>query len=1237
MNEKKETIAILEKVINDFSTDNLVRLFRNKTTKFRMMELPAPENSFFTNGLLLGEFECGDSTICIYTFKAHQPLTERSGKKTQYDLAKKILKQEIRYAGGFFIFYDEQGNFRFSLVYDIPLSSGRREWSNFKRYTYYVSKEQTNKTFIQQMAEADFSSLDSIIEAFSVEKVTEEFFNAYQYALNNIIIKSLDKYVEVEEEKKHSFSQQLLSRILFIYFLQKKGWLKWKDYVQDKNYLRNLWQTYKITTNNKDTFYSVWLKSLFFGAFNKKSQYIETQLPEDIRESYNLMPFLNGGLFHANELDMLNFNLPDTIFEWLFEPDPTEKEKQKGFLEIFNFTIDEASPNDEEVAVDPEMLGKVYESLISSEERGEGGIFYTHRIEIDFMCRLSLVEYVHQKTSFPKDEIIDLIFNPESILHFPDPLKLGTIKANLDKIKIVDPAVGSASFLVGMMNILVEIHTLINQRLSQKEENLFALKQKIILENLYGVDVKDWAVMVGELRLWLSLIIETDEKYMDIYTKPLLPNLSFKIRQGDSLVEEIAGINISLRGEAFTSLSNSIKNKILNLIDRKTTFFSSQRSADLKETKEIELFEQDIFKDIIKSKIDELEKKINNKHQRISFLQKQKKEDLFGDDISTYNEIKNIQKEIADYQKELFNYQNVFSNIGSKTEKDYFLWEIDFAEVFALKGGFDLVIGNPPYIRQELIAPPTEHEKNYSKNEWLEIKKQYKEKLATAVKTSWPQIKKINKKSDLYIYFYYQGLSLLNKGGLLCFINLNSWLDVGYGTGLQEFLLKYMKPICIIDNIAKRSFKQADVNTVIVLIQRPDEKPQDYQMKFIAFKKPFDEVINPTTIKKISLTDKLIFDNEDFRLFPKTKMELLKEGVEIPTDREDLGFNYPIDKLPYVGNKWGGKYLRAPEIYFKILEKGKDKLVRLGDIAEVRFGIKTGANDFFYLKPVGMTVKQVVETAETNPNALIKVQNGAGWIGEIEATFLKPVITNYENVDFIKIEPDQLIFLYPEVPYKETNYVANFYIKWGENYKTKGGQKQEAGIPLPKIQSLKGRKYWYSFKPSEELLAKIFWQKRTGERFCVFYTEKFSYADQKLYPFINIHKKTNELIFILNSTIQRLFFEIEGISYTGAYTLIEISVKDLERLPFINLNNLEIYENKIEGILSKKRFDSIFSELGFDKNKPIREQEPNPLPDRKALDDIVFDAIGLTEEERKEVYWAVAELVKSRLDKAQSV
>jgi hypothetical protein len=1226
MNEKKETIAILEKIINDFSTDNLVRLFRNKTTKFRMLESPAPENPLFTDGLLLGEFECGNSDICIYTFKTHQPLTERSGKKAQYDLAKKILKENIRYAGGFFIFYDEQGNFRFSLVYDIPLSSGRREWSNFKRYTYYVSKEQTNKTFIQQMSEADFSSLDSIIEAFSVEKVTEEFFDAYRYALNNIIIKSLDKYVEVEEEKKHSFAQQLLSRILFIYFLQKKGWLKWKDYIQDKNYLRNLWQTYKITTNDKDTFYSVWLKSLFFGAFNKKSQHIDIRLPEDIRESYNLMPFLNGGLFHMNELDMLNLNLPDTVFEWLFEPDPNEKEKQKGFLEIFNFTIDEASPSDAEVAVDPEMLGKVYESLISSEERGDAGIFYTPRVEIDFMCRISLVEYLHQKTNFPKDEIIDLIFNPESILHLSNPTKLGTIKANLDKIKIVDPAVGSASFLVGMMNILVEIHTLLDQKLNKKEENLFALKQKIILENLYGVDVKDWAVMVGELRLWLSLIVETDEKYMDIYTKPLLPNLSFKIRQGDSLVEEIAGVNISLKGEAFTSLPNSIKDKIHALIDRKSAFFSSQRSANLKEAKEIELLEQEIFKEIIKSKIEELQTKIQQKQNQISFLQKQNKEDLFGNDISFTNEIEDVQKEITAYQKELSKYENIFSTIGSKTEKDYFLWEIDFAEVFALKGGFDIVIGNPPYIRQELIAPPTEKEKNYSEDEWRKLKKQYKEKLITAVKTSWPQIKKINKKSDLYIYFYYQGLSLLNKSGFLCFINLNSWLDVDYGSGLQEFLLKYMKPFYIIDNIAKRSFKQADVNTVIVLIQRPEEKPNDYPIKFIVFKKPFDEVINPSTIKRISQTNKPIFDDEDFRLFPRTKTELLKEGVEIPTDREDLGFNYPIDKLPYVGNKWGGKYLRAPEIYFKILEKGKDKLVRLGDIAEIRRGFTTGANDFFYLKPLDMTVKQVAEKAETNPNALIKVQNNAGWTGEIEAKYLKPFLFSLREIKnyVVKIEHLKRLVFDCNKPIKNTKCYE--YIKWGES-------KQ-----FNKRPSVRNRKNWFCL-PSKEIPDFVS-NRFLGERFGIPLNNQILVGDVFFIGnFLNnINKITSFLL--INSTLSYLSIEIIARTTYGigvAY-VYGPEINDLLLLnPKFYNSDIYLIFNNIFDDFKKRTILNIYSELGFDKYKPFREQEPNPLPDRKALDDIVFDAIGLTKDERKEVYWSLAELVKSRLDKAKSV
>ncbi|WP_028840993.1 DNA methyltransferase [Thermodesulfobacterium hveragerdense] len=217
------------------------------------------------------------------------------------------------------------------------------------------------------------------------------------------------------------------------------------------------------------------------------------------------MPFLNGGLFSENEWDEIGFDVPDEVFEWLFEPDLGSSDKKKGFLEIFNFIIDEATPLDVEVAVDPEMLGKVYEFLINEEERGTSGIFYTPRNEIDFMSRLSLVEYLHAKTGIDKQDLIDLIFNSASIGKYENIDKLKLIRRYLEEVKIVDLTVGSASFLVGMMNILVDLHSELTKRIESREENLFALKNKIILENLYGFDVKDWAVMVGELSLWLSL------------------------------------------------------------------------------------------------------------------------------------------------------------------------------------------------------------------------------------------------------------------------------------------------------------------------------------------------------------------------------------------------------------------------------------------------------------------------------------------------------------------------------------------------------------------------------------------------------------------------------------------------------------------------------------------------------------------------------------------------------------
>jgi hypothetical protein len=1067
-------------------------------------------------------------------------------------------------------------------------------------------------------------------EAFNVERVTEEFFEAYKHALTFIRDEVLIPQRKADYSKCHSFAQQLLSRIMFLYYLQKKGWLKWKDYVPDKRYIKNLWEKYKKYRENKDTFYSLWLSSLFFSAFNKdkKHEYLKSQLPDEIKESFNLMPFLNGGLFTKNELDEIDFKIPDAVFELLFETDT--QDKNKGFLERFNFTVREDTPLDVEVAVDPEMLGKVYESLIAEEERQKVGIFYTPRVEIDLMCRLSLVEYLFEETKIPKDDLISLVFEPQEIENYDNLENLRKIKSALDSVKIVDPCVGSASFLVGMMNVLVEIHSNLIRKIEKREENLFALKQKIILENLYGVDVKDWAVMVGELRLWLSLIIETDEKYMDIYTKPLLPNLSFKMRQGDSLIEEIAGQKIMLRKE-FAILSPTLKAKVQELADRKALFFSGGRSADLREKEEIEKLENDIFKEIVEQKISEYKKEKEKINAQIKHLSSQQL-GMFGTKAKEFkDEQRKLESELQQIENEISKLEKVKRELQRKTSKDYFLWEIDFAEVFYEKGGFDIVIGNPPYVRQELIAYPLDREDDFSPEEWKRRKSEYKEKLVESVNLLWDNVK-IDRRSDLYVYFYYHGLSILRPGGIFCFINSNSWLDVGYGAGLQEFLLKNMKPIYIIDNLKFRSFEQ-DINTVIVLIKRPKDKNQikdEDVLKFIAFKKPFEEIAKAEVFKQIEKEDKFVI-NDIYRLFPKKRLELLEEGVEIT---EDEGLILDVKSLPYIGNKWGGKYLRAPEIFFKILEKGKDKLVRLGDIAEVKFGIKTGANEFFYLEPTGKPA----------PKGLLHVKNSAGWEGYIEEEFLKPVIKSPRELKTILVREEDLkykVFMCHKSKEQLKGTYALKYIEWGEK---QGYHKRPTCASRPR---------WWDL--GEQEISLCVYPMVNNDRLIVSHNDLF-FGDANvvgIYP-KEVHYRRKSFSVVLNFSVLMIFWELYGISNLGEGAIKQnpIYFKQfyVPDIKFFDGKKNERFSLVFEKI-STREILSIFEELGFPKctqrnckhpEHPYEYVKPEEvsfdriMPDRRELDKIVFGALGLTEEEQLEVYRAVLELVKNRLLKAKS-
>ncbi len=379
-------------------------------------------------------------------------------------------------------------------------------------------------------------------------------------------------------------------------------------------------------------------------------------------------------------------------------------------------------------------------------------------------------------------------------------------------------------------------------------------------------------------------------------------------------------------------------------------------------------------------------------------------------------------------------------------------------------------------------------------------------------------------------------------------------------------------------------------------------------------------MLNAEIIKKIERADRPIYKDEDFRLYPKTKKALLFEGIEIP--KENTLIEIDPQHLPYIGNKWGGKYLRAPEIYFKILEKGKGKLVRLGDIAEVKFGIKTGANGFFYLKPVGMTVKEVVEIAEKDPHAFIRVQNSAGWEGEIEAEFLKPVVKSPRELKTIVVRLEDLnylVFMCHNSKEELKGTSALEYIKWGER---KGYHKRP---------TCKGRPRWWDL--GKWGYPEMIWSDAYNDRFATICIGGEIFADKRFFYIYPINDQDFEGCKIyLNTTIIPLFIEIEGISNLGE-GVIYTNVYWLKRLPVLN-DSIKTYA---KDLLKRKKIESIFTELGFDPNKPIREQEPNPLPDRKALDDIIFDALDLTEEERKEVYWSVAELVKNRLEKARSV
>ena len=808
---------------------------------------------------------------------------------------------------------------------------------------------------------------------------------------------------------------RLITRLVFVWFLKEK------DLVP--NALFNEADISELLTHldpPESTYYKAILQNLFFATLNQEMNTSEKpntrKFRGEGRQHYNItslyrykryfrdpdaalhlfetIPFLNGGLFECldkpdpdnaktilrvdgfsdredNPLSVPNelfFSEPQAVNLNAVYDTKNSRYTVRGLIHILNrykFTIAENTPIEEEVALDPELLGQVFENLLAAYNpetgttaRKQTGSFYTPREVVNYMVDESLIAYFKNTVRSSGNSAA---YSPKCEVHYcPSETKLRHLLAYndephqftdtevehlitaIDTLKILDPACGSGAFPMGILHKLVFLLSKLDPRNAQwrqrqidrvqgaitasekiddstfRESAISELEREIdsineaferneldygrklyLIENcIYGVDIQPIATQIAKLRFFISLIVEQkiDDTRDNRGVRPL-PNLETKFVAANTLLDVEKPAQMTLRNPEIDS-----KEKALEEVRRRHFTARTPRTKDRYRKRDAEL------------------------RAEISTLLQQ---DGFPSETT---------KKIS-----------AWDPYDQNRSADFF----DPEWMFGITDGFDVVIGNPPYVRQEKIKSlkPT-------------LKKRYTCYTGAA---------------DLYVYFYERGLQLLSPKGVHTFICSNSWLDVNYGAPLQKYLLDNTNSAVICHSEAEREFESADINTIVSILHNgtPDA---DSQLRFLTFKTFIGDP-----------------DVENRRERTPTYTELAEAGT-----RENK----------YAGDKWGGKYLRAPDIYWTLLEKGKDKLVRLGDIADVRRGFTTGANEFFYLDP-----ERIREWG-------------------IEDEFLKPVIKSPRECKSIRVDPSQLqfkLFMCHTDKAALAGTAALDYIKWGES------------------------------------------------------------------------------------------------------------------------------------------------------------------------------------------------------------
>lgn len=657
--------------------------------------------------------------------------------------------------------FNDGNNWRLSLICDL-----KEDATSTKRFTYVFGDEKAfYKTPILRFESLRTKANEflEIKKAFSVEALSDDFFDEYRkqyaefvkYLTGKEYVKKGNKWVEQEtgepdaqyftsfkEDDKlvRDYIKKMMGRIVFLYFLQSKGWL-----AGNLHYMHDLF--YDASDEVKEDFLDKVLEPMFFGLLNTRPEdRSSAPLVNGVGVKYipnaDKIPYLNGGLFQQEKIDEVESVFPAGMFQSLFD-----------FFDSYNFTIDENDPNDAEVGVDPEMLGKIFENLL--EDNKDKGAFYTPKEIVRYMCQESLTAYL--QTGIEDAEVKKHIAN---FVKTNDVEELGgasselamSIDRKLIDVKICDPAIGSGAFPMGLLRELYACRKSIE---IFEEDNAADIKRHIIQNNIYGVDIEKGAVDIARLRFWLALII--DEK------EPMpLPNLDFKIMQGNSLLESYKGVDLS-----------QIQNKVKR---GKSVMIREKRSNQMVVSKpELSLVfdEQDAKKniqDIIKLYFDVTD------HVKRDDLRRQ------------------ITLSIKDYIKKCGP-----AIVGEVDDLEipndqFFLWHTYFADVFE-QGGFDIVIGNPPY--------------------GVSIKDDYRK----AVVASWGNVPDY----EIYYYFIVLAAPLLKKKGIMSYIIPNTFLFNTFAKHFREMLVEKWNVLEILDCTKFPIFESAVVRNAINLFQKDSE------------------------------------------------------------------------------------------------------------------------------------------------------------------------------------------------------------------------------------------------------------------------------------------------------------------------------------------------------------------------------------------------------------------------------